>query len=67
MPLYFTDRYAFRKRRLPKPLLQFELPQAEQVFNLRSETTLDGERTAREAAAAAAAKQQQDQQQPNLL
>jgi hypothetical protein len=46
---------------------QFELPHAEDVFNLQAETTTDGERVSREAEAAATAKEQQDQQQPSLL
>jgi hypothetical protein len=53
------------KRKPPPP--QFELPQAEEVFNLASDTTTDGERVRREAEAITLAKQQQDQQQQNLL
>jgi len=53
------------KRKPPPP--QFELPQAESVFNLASDTTTDGERLRREAEAIALAKQQQDRQQQNLL
>ncbi|HVM50956.1 MAG TPA: hypothetical protein VMU04_23210 [Candidatus Acidoferrum sp.] len=46
---------------------QFELPQAETVFNLAPETATDGERLRREAEAKAQAQLQQDQKQPNLL
>lgn len=53
------------KRKSPPP--QFELPQSEEVFNLASETTTDGERLQREAEAIAAAKLQQERQQPTLL
>lgn len=53
------------KRKTPPP--QFELPQAEQVFNLASETSTDGERLQSEAEALAAAKLQQEQQQPPLI
>jgi hypothetical protein len=53
------------KRKPPPP--QFELPQAEEVFNLRTEPTINGERLRREAEAITLAKQQQDQQQQNLL
>jgi hypothetical protein len=66
MPRYFTDRRRASNRRL-KPLPQFELPRAEAVFNLASETATDGDRLAREAEAQTKAQQQQDQQQQNLL
>ena len=54
------------KRKSPPP--QFELPQAEEIFNLASpETATDGERLRRETEARAAAKLKQEQQQPTLL
>ncbi len=65
MPLYWTDKRP--KRRPPEYPPQFELPHAEEVFNLQSERTTDGERLRREAEASSAAKEQQDQQQQTLL
>ncbi len=56
---------AFMKKKPSPP--QFELPHAEEVFNLQAESTTDGERLRREAAAAADAKEQQDKQQQSLL
>jgi hypothetical protein len=54
-----------------KPIPQFDLPGTEQVFNLASETALDGERLAREQQAEAErqaqVRQLQDKQQPSLI
>lgn len=46
---------------------QFELPQAETVFNLVGESTQDGDRLAAELAARRAALERQAKQQPTLF
>jgi hypothetical protein len=65
-PDLFSDRNV-KPTRKPKPLPQFELPQAEAVFNLASETATDGDRRRREAEARAEGARAAAQQQPELL
>ena len=53
------------KKKTPPP--QFELPHADQAFNLATESTLDGDRLAREAEQRARDRQHAEQQQRALF